>query len=121
MYKKNPERNIFFNVALNILGKGGHSSVPYLTDNPILPGFRLIQIINEKLLYEFSSFQNVAFFPYYFDAGSTQNIIPDNAVLKFQGECTNIEDKQQLLEIFTLTVKALENIYHFKTRIVYEK
>ena len=76
MYEKNPDRTHFFTASLTIQGKGGHSSVPYQTRNPILPAFTLLQVTAEKLLYEFTSFQNVALIPLSFDAGSQQNIIP---------------------------------------------
>lgn len=121
MYKKNEDRKIFFYINLVISGKGGHSSVPYLTKNPIPAAFRLIQIINGKLLYEFNSFQNIALYPLAFNSGSQQNIIPDEASLRFRGECTNQEDKKQLLDIFENSVKAIEGLYSLKTRIDYEK
>ena len=120
MYKKNEDRKLFFNINLVITGKGGHSSVPYLTKNPIPAAFKLVQIINGKLLYDFNSFQNVALYPLSFNSGTQQNIIPDEAFLTFHGECTNQEEKKQLNEIVEKSVKAIENLYDLKVEINYE-
>lgn len=120
MYKKNEDRNLFFNINLTITGKGGHSSVPYLTKNPIPAAFKLIQIINGKLLYDFNSFQNVALYPLSFNSGTQQNIIPDEALLTFHGECTNQEEKEQLNEIVEKSIKAIENLYELKVERNYE-
>ena len=120
MYEKNPERKIHFTVLITITGKGGHSSVPYLTQNPILPAFRLIQVINEKLLYEFDSFQNVAFFPAALNSGKQQNIIADQSFIKFRGECVTVENKIQLLQILAVSLKSIENLYHIEAKIDYE-
>ena len=120
MYKKNDDRNSFFNIQVTLHGKGGHSSVPSLTRNPIPVAFKLIQIINGKLLFEFGSFQNVALFPVEFNAGTQQNIIPDDAFIKFRGESSTVEDRIHLLEILDTTVKALGNLYQLETRVVYE-
>lgn len=120
MYKKNEDRNLFFNINLTITGNGGHSSVPYLTKNPIPAAFKLIQIINGKLLYDFNSFQNVALYPLSFNSGTQQNIIPDEALLTFHGECTNQEEKEQLNEIVEKSIKAIENLYELKVESNYE-
>lgn len=121
MYEKNPERTIFFVAKVHILGKGGHSSVPYLTKNPIPAAFRLIQIVNGKILYEFDSFQNVALFPVFFDAGSQQNIIPDDAKVVLKGETTNVEQKQKLCDLLETSLKAIEFLYQIKTSVVFEE
>ena len=117
MYEKNPDRNIFFTAKVVIHGKGGHSSVPVLTRNPIPAAFRLIQIISGKLLYEFSSFQNVAFFPVSFDSGRQQNIIPDDAEIVFRGEAVTDGEKDALILILTESLKALEALYQVKASV----
>lgn len=111
MYEKNPDRTRFFTASLTIQGKGGHSSVPYKTRNPILPAFTLLQVTAEKLLYEFTSFQNVALIPLSFDAGSQQNIIPDTASLTLRGEAANPEDSEKLKAVLTGSISALEALY----------
>lgn len=120
MYEKNPERTLFFKAQVHITGKGGHSSVPYLTHNPIPAAFKLIQIINGKLLYEFDSFQNVALYPLSFDSGSQQNIIPDDAVVVFRGEAANDDEKKTLCLLLENSLKAIELLYSLKTNVEFE-
>lgn len=120
MYERNPEREIFFYAKVVLSGKGGHSAVPYLTHNPIPAAFRLIQILNGKLLYEFSSFQNVALIPVSLNAGTRQNVIPDNAELLFRGEASNPEEKQKLYDVLKNTLDALEIIFHIKSKLDFE-
>lgn len=114
MYEKNPERKVFFTVKVIVSGHGGHSSVPYLSHNPILPALRLIQIISEKIVYEFDSFQNVAFYPTEFDSGTQQNIIPNDAFIKFIGECVSSNNKEEILKILDTCAKSIEIMHHVK-------
>ncbi len=121
MYEKNPKRTLFFTAQVKISGKGGHSSVPYLTHNPISAAFRLIQIISGKVLYEFDSFQNVALYPVSFDAGTKQNIIPDDAFIIFKGESSDSDEKQKLEELLKNSLKAIEILYQIKTSVEFEE
>lgn len=121
MYEKNPERTLFFIVKVIVYGLGGHSSVPYLTNNPILPAFKLIQFVSEKILYCFDSFQNVAFFPVELNAGTQQNIIPGEAFIKFRGECSDIKNREKILEILKNSLEAIEVSYQVKIKIEYEE
>lgn len=120
MYEKNPDRTESFTARIHILGKGGHSSVPYLTLNPVPAAFRLIQIVSGKILYEFDSFQNVRLAPLSFDAGTKQNIIPDEAELLFKGESCCPENTEKLKAILENTSKAIEILYQLKITISYE-
>ena len=65
-----------YEIEVRFLGKGGHSSRPEEADNPLDAGFRLIRFIEKN-----RGVLDAA--PVFFEAGTAQNIIPDQGKALF--------------------------------------
>ncbi|MCX7748296.1 MAG: M20 family metallopeptidase [Clostridia bacterium] len=67
---------------IRIKGKGGHAAKPHTAIDPIQIGASLIPMFQSIVSREKSPFQPAVLSVTYFHAGSSYNIIPDQAVLK---------------------------------------
>ncbi len=117
MSLENPERTVQFEATIELAGVGGHSSVPYKTHNPVNAGFALIRLVQDKVWYEFNSFDNVTMEPVDFAGGIKENIIPDDARLTYYGTCGTEAEKEKLLQILQEALDAIAEGYHVKGQI----
>lgn len=67
---------------IDIHGKGGHSSVPHLTHNPINTGVQIVQALNQISSQEVDSKDRHVIGIGCFRAGDTFNVIPENGYIK---------------------------------------
>ncbi len=120
MSKLNPnrEKNFYANIILK--GAGGHSSTPYKTHNPINAGFVLIQMIQNRVWFEFDGYDNVKFNPVSIDGGAKENIIPDTATVQYYGECVTEDQYEKLKQILDSTLKAIQVTYQIDYQLNYE-
>lgn len=86
MVEKNPERTRKVVVSVELKGVGGHSSKPHVSKNPVVAGFEFLHLVQNRLWWGFSQFENVAIVPVEFDFGTKQNIIPESGSLKLAAE-----------------------------------
>lgn len=119
--RKVQQRNIRFRAQIRLLGKGGHSSVPYRTHNPIIAGNELMQMMMDKVWFEFDSFDDVVLIPVQMDSGSRHNVIPDEALLVYYGECRGEEAYRHLQTIMKESLQAAELAYKVKYKITFHR
>jgi metal-dependent amidase/aminoacylase/carboxypeptidase family protein len=119
--RKVQQRNIRFRAKIQLMGKGGHSSVPFRTHNPIIAGNELMQILMDKLWFEFDSFDDVVLLPVEMDSGSRHNVIPDEALLVYYGECRGEEAYRHLQAIMKESLQAAELAYKVNYRITFHR
>ena len=115
------ERDRAFLVTIELRGMGGHSSVPYKTHSPLIAGTELIRIISDKLWFELDSFSNVILTPVAFDGGLKHNVIPDDATIKYYGECANFEQFRALQKIMHESLEAAKLAYSVTYSISFER
>jgi hippurate hydrolase len=100
-----------FHVEIIIKGKGGHSSTPHKTHNPIIIGFEIINAINAKLAYEFDSFDDFTLVPTAFESGTKENIIPEEAKVTYQGVFLSFSYSKILYELISKTSEVISELY----------
>lgn len=109
-----------FQVKIIIKGKGGHSSVPYKTNNPIILGFEIINGINAGVAYKFNSFENFELIPIIFEAGTKENIIPEEARIEYKGISDDIFILEKLKSFISTTAEKISEAYSANVEITYE-
>ena len=107
MLEKNPKRRGSFYSQINLHGLGGHSSVPFKTHNPLIAGSDFIHLVQNKVWWEFSQFNNVSLVPVNFDSGIKANIIPETAEITFYGEYSD-----------AIEFEKLKSYYHVQTNLI---
>ncbi|AGF55174.1 metal-dependent amidase/aminoacylase/carboxypeptidase family protein [Clostridium saccharoperbutylacetonicum] len=100
-----------FHVEIDIKGKGGHSSTPHKTRNPIIIGFEIINAINAKLAYQFDSFDEFTLVPTAFEAGTKENIIPEEAKIIYRGTFVKSSHSKILYDLISRTSEAISSLY----------
>ncbi|WP_160691081.1 peptidase dimerization domain-containing protein [Clostridium sp. C2-6-12] len=110
-----------FHVEIVIKGKGGHSSTPHKTHNPIIIGFEIINAINANLAYQFDSFDDFTLVPTAFEAGTKENIIPEEAKVTYQGVFVNFSYSKILYELISKTSQSISTLYGATAEVVFEK
>lgn len=120
MLEKNPQRKGSFYSLINLHGLGGHSSVPFKTHNPLVAGSDFIHIVQNKVWWEFSQFNNVSLVPINFDSGIKANIIPETAEITFYGEYSEASEFEKLKEILTSALQAISTTYQIEYKISYK-
>lgn len=109
-----------FHVEIVIKGKGGHSSTPHKTHNPIIIGFEIMNAINAKLAYEFDCFDDFTLVPTAFEAGTKENIIPEEAKVTYQGVFVNFSYSKILYELISKTSQSISTLYGATAEVVFE-
>ena len=70
-------------IKITVKGKGGHSSVPHETKNPVIVASEIVSAVSSYAAYGFDSFDQVVLVPTIFRAGTRPNIIPDTAEIQY--------------------------------------
>jgi hippurate hydrolase len=109
-----------FLVEIVIKGKGGHSSTPHKTHNPIIIGFEIINAINANLAYQFDSFDDFTLVPTAFEAGTKENIIPEEAKVTYQGAFVKSSYSKILYDLICKTSEAISSLYNATAQISFK-
>ena len=109
-----------FEAQIIIKGKGGHSSEPYKTHNSIIIGFEIINAINANVAYQFNSFDDFTLVPTAFDAGTKENIIPEEARVQYKGIYANPEYAETLKNLISTTAEKISEIYGATVEVFFE-
>ncbi|MFT3985267.1 MAG: peptidase dimerization domain-containing protein [Lachnospiraceae bacterium] len=106
-----------------IVGSGGHASMPHESNNPILIASGLIREIGIYNAYAFDSGENTSMKAVFLDAGVKGNMIPEQAIVRFQFLADGEEVLKKVIEKFeektTLYIAACggsAKIYEYKER-----
>ncbi|AQR94065.1 peptidase dimerization domain-containing protein [Clostridium saccharoperbutylacetonicum] len=109
-----------FHVEIIIKGKGGHSSTPHKTRNPIIIGFEIINAINANLAYQFDSFDDFTLVPIAFEAGAKENIIPEEAKIIYQGIFLKSSHSKILYDLIAKTSEVISSLYDSTVQLLFE-
>lgn len=90
--------------TLTIKGKGGHAALPERTIDPIVIGSAVVSQLQTIVSRNVSSKESAVVSIGSFQAGATNNVIPDRAILKGTVRTSNEEVRQNIYEIFTKVV-----------------
>lgn len=97
--------------TLTINGKGGHAALPENTIDPIVIGSAVVGQLQTIVSRTVSSKETAVVSIGSFQAGATNNVIPDKAILKGTVRTSNEEVRQKIYHVFkrvvTNTVAAL--------------
>lgn len=97
--------------TLTIKGKGGHAALPERTIDPIVIGSAVVTQLQTIVSRTVSSKDSAVITIGSFQAGATNNVIPDEAILKGTVRTSNEDVRQNIYQMFkkvvTNTVKAL--------------
>jgi N-acetylcysteine deacetylase len=97
--------------TITIKGKGGHAALPDKTIDPIVIGSAVVSQLQTIVSRTVSSKESAVVSIGAFQAGATNNVIPDKAILKGTVRTSNEEVRQNIYEVFkrvvTNTVTAL--------------
>jgi amidohydrolase len=90
--------------TLTIKGKGGHAAQPERTIDPIVIGSAVVSQLQTIVSRNVSSKESAVISIGAFQAGATNNVIPDKAILKGTVRTSNEEVRQNIYEIFKKVV-----------------
>ncbi|MFJ5625005.1 M20 family metallopeptidase [Peribacillus loiseleuriae] len=90
--------------TLTIKGKGGHAAQPERTIDPIVIGSAVVSQLQTIVSRNISAKETAVISIGAFQAGATNNVIPDHAILKGTVRTSNEEVRQKIYEIFTKVV-----------------
>ncbi|MGG3470217.1 peptidase dimerization domain-containing protein [Neobacillus pocheonensis] len=89
---------------MSIKGKGGHAALPEKTIDPIVIGSSVVSQLQTLVSRTISSKESAVVTIGSFQAGMTNNVIPDKAILKGTVRTSNEQVRQKIYEAFTQLV-----------------
>ncbi|WHY89256.1 M20 family metallopeptidase [Neobacillus cucumis] len=90
--------------TITIQGKGGHAALPEKTIDPIVIGSAVVSQLQTIVSRTISAKESAVVTIGSFQAGSTNNVIPDKAILKGTVRTSNEEVRKKIYDVFTKTV-----------------
>lgn len=93
--------------TLTIKGKGGHGAMPHLAQDPVIAGAYFITMVQTIVSREIAPKDPAVFTVGKFDAGTTFNVIPDQATLLGTVRCFDAEIRKSMPERLERIVKGL--------------
>ncbi len=93
-------------VEIKVLGKGGHGARPHLTVDPIVLGSMIVVRLQTIVAREVNPVEPAVVSVGFFHAGTKDNIIPDEAVLKLTVRSRSPEVRDQLLSAIQRIARA---------------
>ncbi|TDO85268.1 amidohydrolase [Halanaerobium saccharolyticum] len=96
---------------LKIIGRGGHAARPQNTIDPIPIGAEIISALQTIVSRRIDPLESAVISVCNFEAGSTHNVIPDQAVLKATVRSLKSDIRQQLAENIEKVIKNICDIY----------
>lgn len=96
---------------LKIIGSGGHAARPHNTIDPIPIGAEIISALQTIVSRRIDPLESAVISVCSFEAGSTHNVIPDQAQLKATVRSLKPEIRQQLAANIEAVIKNICSIY----------
>ena len=90
--------------TITITGKGGHAALPEKTIDPIVIGSAVVSQLQTIVSRAISAKESAVVTIGSFQAGSTNNVIPDKAILKGTVRTSNEEVRNKIYELFQQVV-----------------
>jgi amidohydrolase len=95
----------FFKITVS--GKGGHASLPQLCVDPVLIGAHLVVALQAIISRRIAATDNAVITVAQFNAGTKENIIPDQAILKGSMRTTTKSQREFLIQEITILVNHI--------------
>jgi amidohydrolase len=96
---------------LKIIGRGGHAARPQNTIDPVPIGAEIVSALQTIVSRRIDPLESAVISVCNFEAGSTHNVIPDQAVLKATVRSLKSELRQKLAESIEKVIKNICDIY----------
>ncbi|MEH6908566.1 M20 metallopeptidase family protein [Neobacillus drentensis] len=106
--------------TLTIKGKGGHAALPEKTIDPIVIGSAVVSQLQTLVSRTISSKESAVVTIGSFQAGMTNNVIPDKAILKGTVRTSNEQVRKKIDEVFTQLVTNTVAAHGGEVEIQYE-
>jgi amidohydrolase len=108
-------------LVIEIEGRGGHAARPHLTIDPILVGAQMINQLQSIVSRNVDPLESGVVSICMFQAGSTDNVIPQKALLR--GTCRSLTDEvQDLLERRVgAVVEGVARLHGAKAKLTYNR
>ena len=110
-YKSGPLMASPDRFELKIIGKGGHAARPQNTIDPIPVGAEIISALQTIISRRIDPLESAVISVCNFEAGSTHNVIPEQALLKATVRSLKTEVRQLLAENIKKVIKNICDIY----------
>lgn len=96
---------------LKIIGRGGHAARPQNTIDPIPIGAEIISVLQTIVSRRIDPLESAVISVCNFEAGSTHNVIPDQAVIKATVRSLKSDIRQELAANIEKVIKNICDIY----------
>lgn len=96
---------------LKIIGRGGHAARPQNTIDPVPIGAEIVSALQTIVSRRIDPLESAVISVCNFEAGSTHNVIPDQAVLKATVRSLKSEVREKLAESIEKVIKNICDIY----------
>jgi N-acetylcysteine deacetylase len=106
--------------TITIKGKGGHAALPEKTIDPIVIGSAVVSQLQTLVSRTISSKESAVVTIGSFQAGMTNNVIPDKAILKGTVRTSNEQVRKKIHEVFTQLVTNTVAAHGGEVEIKYE-
>ena len=110
-YKSGPLMASPDRFELKIIGKGGHAARPQNTIDPIPVGAEIISALQTIISRRIDPLESAVISVCNFEAGSTHNVVPEQAELKATVRSLKTEVRQLLAENIKKVIKNICDIY----------
>ncbi len=104
---------------IKIQGKGGHSSEPHLTIDPIAIGSQVINNLQHIVSRNRDPLEKLVVSVTKFQSGTAYNIIPDTAILSGSVRSLDPELRQQVPSLIKRIVKGVTEAHHASFEVDY--
>jgi N-acetylcysteine deacetylase len=106
--------------TITIKGKGGHAAQPEKTIDPIVIGSAVVSQLQTIVSRTISARESAVISIGAFQAGATNNVIPDKAILKGTVRTSNEEVRQNIYEVFKKVVTNTVTAHGGEVEIDYQ-
>ncbi|MFF2175354.1 amidohydrolase [Lysinibacillus sp. NPDC058147] len=104
---------------IKIKGRGGHSSEPHLTIDPIAIGSQVINNLQHIVSRNLDPLEKLVVSVTKFHSGSAYNVIPDTAIISGSVRSLNPEIRQQVPDLIKKVVKGVTEAHNSSFEIDY--
>lgn len=104
---------------IKIKGRGGHSSEPHLTIDPIAIGSQVINNLQHIVSRNLDPLEKLVVSVTKFHSGSAYNVIPDTAIISGSVRSLNPEIRQQVPDLIKKVVKGVTEAHNASFEVDY--
>jgi amidohydrolase len=106
-------------ITIELEGKGGHAARPHLAVDTILVGCQIINQLQSVVARNVDPLDSAVVSVCMFQAGHTDNVIPQHAILRGTARALNDETRQLLRKRINTIVEGTAALYGAKAKLTY--